>query len=120
MISIQPTWLNEIRTVLLHDVEALANRELVNQGHPDWEEKDQLLYFQKRLFIPMTAGIQRQLLDEAHSVPTAGHPGINRTISKLSSHYYWRELKQDVRSYVSHCDLCQRTKAVRWQPAGLL
>jgi hypothetical protein len=36
------------------------------------------------------------------------------------AHYWWLSLKQDARSYIADCDICQRMKVPRYKPYGLL
>ena len=38
------------------------------------------------------------------------HPGTDRTEAIIHQHLYWPEIKNSVRTEVSHCDTCQITK----------
>ena len=38
-----------------------------------------------------------------------GHMGRDKTYEKVASRFYWDALDRDVREYVQHCDVCQRT-----------
>ena len=40
----------------------------------------------------------------------SGHLGINKTMEKISSRYYWPNIKEDVTSFIHTCDKCQRVK----------
>jgi transposase InsO family protein len=42
----------------------------------------------------------------------AGHWGINRTLKSVSCRYFWPTLDEDVRTFVSKCDVCARRKRV--------
>ena len=37
-----------------------------------------------------------------------GHLGINKTTEKISSRYYWPNIKEDVTSFIHTCEKCQR------------
>ena len=37
-----------------------------------------------------------------------GHLGINKTMEKISSRYYWPNIKDDVTSFILTCKKCQR------------
>ena len=37
-----------------------------------------------------------------------GHLGINKTKEKISSRYYWPNIKEDVTSFIHTCEKCQR------------
>lgn len=99
-VFVQPTWLTEIREALESDPEASAARVLLREGTTMWTENEGLLYFQGRVYIPRLDTMRKSLIEEAHNVPTAGHPGVHRTVARLLSHYFWSMLKQDVRSYI--------------------
>ena len=49
-----------------------------------------------------------------------GHPGIQKTLSLISPHYYWREIISDVSNFSKHCDMCQRCKKSIKLPFGQL
>lgn len=72
-----------------------------------------MLFFKDRVFIP-------NLAHEAHEAPSVAHPGITRTCDSLAATYYWKELREDVHNFVTTCDVCQRVKAPRVKPGGLL
>ena len=37
------------------------------------------------------------------------HLGINKTLAKIISHFYWKEMNGEIREYIQKCDKCQRT-----------
>lgn len=50
----------------------------------------------------------------------AGHTGITRTLLRLSSNFYWPQMRKDVANFVAACLTCQQTKYSTQAPAGLL
>jgi hypothetical protein len=42
--------------------------------------------------------------------PLAGHQGIERTVEKVKSMYYWRGISKDVSAYVKGCMDCNQNK----------
>ena len=50
----------------------------------------------------------------------AGHFGATRTMALICQKYFWSGLNKDIREYVKNYDICQRTKALRHCPYGLL
>jgi hypothetical protein len=77
-----------------------------------------LLWFQDRIFFPRP--LRTRILQMFHDAPTAGHPGIARTLSLLTHSFSWPGIRKEVIQYVSSCDLCQRVKARRQNPEGPL
>lgn len=45
----------------------------------------------------------------AHDSLLAGHVGIQRTVTKLTSEFFWPSLQSDVRRICQSCAICQRT-----------
>lgn len=61
-----------------------------------------------------------RVLRKYHDVPIAGHYGVERTLARISSRYYWVGIKRFVADYIKNCAACQRYKAANLKPAGLL
>ena len=73
-----------------------------------------------RICIPADRSIIKEILQQVHDTPVAGHLGIDKTFELARRDYYWPTLRQDVESYVRSCDTCQRTKATNQPKFGLL
>ena len=63
---------------------------------------------QDLLVVPYS--LRQELLKLNHDLPSAGHPGINRTYSKLRSRYFWHGMSRDVEEYVKACAVCNKHK----------
>lgn len=61
-----------------------------------------------------------RVLNQYHDAPTAGHYGIERTIQRITSRYYWTGMRRYITEYVKRCIDCQRYKAANQKPAGLV
>lgn len=53
---------------------------------------------------------QNNIIKSAHSLPTGGHLGIDKTVRTLQLRYFWPTLARDVKSYISNCEICQTRK----------
>jgi hypothetical protein len=95
----------------------LSDNELKKKG---LIEKDELYYYNGRLFIPDNKNWRLLLLQQAHDIPTAGHQGQQRTINKLLPNVYWESLREDCARFINSCDGCQRNKYSNKQPEGYL
>eukprot|EP00873_Tetraselmis_striata_P001628 jgi/Tetstr1/421892/TSEL_012792.t1 len=90
---------------------------------PSWlvRHSNGLLYaYGSRLYVPNVADLRQRALYELHDAPTAGHPGGRRLLVRTVELYWWPRMKQTVTNYVRRCPTCQRTKAARHKPYGLL
>src|SRR4051812_44889281 len=61
-----------------------------------------------RLVIPRTK--MTALLKQLHDHPLSGHQGQDNTYIRVSEHYYWPGMREDVIKYVRSCDICQKRK----------
>ena len=81
--------------------------------------REGLLYRDKKLCIPK-GDIRTKLLHEYHSTPSSGHLGETKTRNKIYPLYYWKDLRNTVREFVSTCQVCQQTKSRNHKPFGFL
>ena len=65
--------------------------------------------------------IRDQLISQIHDTLIEGaHAGYHRTYNRIATLYYWPRMNQDIRKYVSTCDVCQKIKHRRQASPGLL
>jgi hypothetical protein len=87
----------------------------------DFDQDDEgLWWYNMRLVVPNNAALRTRIISEHHDLPLAGHRGITKTIELVQRHFWWDSLRSDVTAFVQTCDVCQRCKASRQAPAGLL
>jgi hypothetical protein len=80
------------------------------------------LYRDRRgaVLVPDVGSLRRDILKEVHDSPYGGHLGSARTYEQLTRLFSWPKALEDVEAYVRTCHACQRDKAVRTGPRGLL
>jgi hypothetical protein len=61
-----------------------------------------------------------EILEKYHDAPAAGHYGIDRTIQRIATRYYWKNMRTYITKHIRACIECQRYKATNLRPAGLL
>ena len=61
-----------------------------------------------RLLVPES--LRPELMHLHHDIPSAGHQGADRTLSKIKEKYYWRNMTKDIKAYVSMCNHCNKSK----------
>ena len=86
--------------------------------HPKKEEYKAGQYW--KLVVPNNIEVKKKLLKELHSVPYAGHPGVQRTLIKIREAFFWKGMTRDVREYVEQCPICQTEKSDHRRQAGPL
>jgi hypothetical protein len=55
-----------------------------------------------------------------HNVTYVGHPGYQKTVAGVKSHYFWLGMKREIVEYIARCMECQKVKAEHRHPTGLL
>jgi hypothetical protein len=78
------------------------------------------LWYKKHLCVPDVKEIRELILYKAHDSTYSIHPGSTKVYHDLKKRYWWYGIKRVVAEYVALCDNCQRVKAERQRPAGLL
>ncbi|WVZ81777.1 hypothetical protein U9M48_029119 [Paspalum notatum var. saurae] len=88
---------------------------------PDFR-KDQLgtLWLKGRLCVPLNKDIRDSIMTEAHCTKYSIHPGSTKMYQDLKKLFWWRRMKRDIAEFVARCDVCNRVKAEKQRPAGLL
>jgi hypothetical protein len=83
-------------------------------------DEERTLWYKKRLCVPEAKEIRELILCEAHDSAYSIHPGSTKMYHDIKSRYWWYGMKRAIAKYVALCDNCQRVKAERQRPAGLL
>jgi len=86
----------------------------------EWLEKEGLLYYKNRLYIPENESLQTQIAQGCHNSIIAGHFGQEKTIERVTRDFYKKELAEWIRDHVRSCDECQHTKSPRHAKYKLL
>lgn len=60
------------------------------------------------------------ILAQFHDNSTAAHPGVYKTLSRISELYYWNGLRRSVHKYVKNCKVCVACKPINLPQAGLM
>ena len=63
---------------------------------------------QKYIIETCHAGVQGDDVDDTAKYTGLYHVGINKTQDKVSSHFYWPNIREDVSQYCKTCERCQR------------
>ena len=63
--------------------------------------------------------MQSKILEAAHSSWVAGHTGVDKTLSRVQTNFWWPGVTADVERFVKECTRCQEAKLGRPQNAPL-
>ena len=56
--------------------------------------------------------LRKEIVDYAHTSFVGGHAGIDKTMDRLLTQYYWPSLMNDVTLYIHRCHICQQLRRV--------
>jgi len=75
----------------------------------------------QRIIVPSSAASAKAMIfHECHDAPLGGHSGAAKTIDRIARRFIWKNMNEDIRSYVTTCLLCQMNKPSHQLPMGLL
>ena len=81
----------------------LIHRNVLYYKHIDLDNEIKLMFV-----VPQI--LKREILMMLHSDPCSGHLGINRTLARIRSRFFWDKMKDDVTRFCETCPACQRRK----------
>jgi hypothetical protein len=90
------------------------------EGSQIWSSDSGLLRYHSRIVVPDDPALRQEVMKLHHDDPLAGHYGVEKSLELLRRSWYWENMETDVRDYCRECDVCQRVKAKRHLPYGLL
>jgi hypothetical protein len=83
-------------------------------------DRDGLLRFRSRIYVPPNDELRRLILSEAHRAVYMAHLGVTKMRANLKPLFFGKGMKADIVNYVARCLECQQVKAEHRHPAGLL
>ena len=99
---------------ILEEIESTGKNEL-KRGQEKFKLQKKLLMLHVtrhqedvqywRVVVPDDLAVKSLLVSELHSVPYSAHPGVQRTLGKVRSYFWWKGMAGDVREFVELPDL---------------
>jgi hypothetical protein len=83
-------------------------------------ETDGILLYKNIIYVPNVHDLKFMIFIEMHNVPYTGHPGYQKTVAAVKSHYFWPGMKKEIVKYIARCMEFHKVKAEHSHPAGLL
>jgi hypothetical protein len=114
-----PYWIESIKHEVQHDpdLQALATRIQQNEAVGPWHLQAGLIYFKDRVYLKAESPTTAAIIAEFHN---STHEGYHKGLQRIRSVFYWPKMKQQLRTFIRNCDICQHLKAEATKPAGLL
>ena len=95
-------------------LDQIQKQEVIKQWQEkyDLQEKDGGWWKGTAAVITRPEEMAPELLQRYHDSPTAGHPGITKTVRQLIKDYWWPDVRKFVQQYIRGCGTCQQNKAI--------
>lgn len=62
-----------------------------------------------KLWVP--SSLTKDLIVRAHDHPLSAHGGVEKTLKRLKTFFFWPKMSKQVSEYVLNCDICKQIKA---------
>ena len=98
-------------------IQSLKEKIVAGDLSTSWEIVDDVVTFQRRIFIPAESTLLPVLLAASHE---EGHEGVQKTLQRFRRDFYTPNARQAVQEFVKGCSVCQKNKTDHLHPAGLL
>jgi hypothetical protein len=79
-----------------------------------------ILQYKNKIYVPNVQDLKLMILNEMHNVTYVGHPGYQKIVAAVKSHYFWPGMKKEIYEYIARCMECHKVKAEHRHPARLL
>jgi hypothetical protein len=107
-----------------NDEDLQIMKQKLAEGDPKYicfhKDHQDVIWFGKRLVVPVDPEIKKIILDEAHKSKFSIHPGSTKMYQDMKQNFWSSNMKVDIAKYVAECDTCHRMKASHLKSAGVL
>jgi hypothetical protein len=115
---------DRIVTAQRNDGDLQIIKHKLAEGDPKYtcfqKDHQDVIWFGKRLVVPVNPEIKKIILDEAHKSKFSIHPGSTKIYQDLKQNFWWSNMKVDIAKHVAECDTCHRMKASHLKSTSVL
>ena len=122
-MTVKPSIFVEIREGQTGDVKLERIKKKLAEGKArDFKiHEDGSIRYKGRWCVPQKCtDLKRMILEEGHETSYSVHPGGDKLYKDLKKVYWWPRMKREVAEFVEKCPTCQKVKAERKKPLGLV
>lgn len=103
-----------------HTKQPLTELSLTTANEKGFTLVDGLIRYKGRLWLGAHKEAHQVVFSALHDSGLGGHSGILPTYNKIKSLFAWPNTKQDIKEYISKCQVCQQAKPEHSKIPGLL
>jgi len=90
------------------------------QVSPRYSYHNDIFIYKGRLYLSKQSTLKSKVLFEFHASPTSDHSGFIKTYERVKQSFFWDNMKQDIRTFVTKFYTCQCNKGETTKPLGTL
>ena len=110
-------WKNQVveETALLEEIQRNGTKEQqvikkLKKGDGQSWEKDEIVYVNRRIYVPNNQKIKERILQENHKPADIEYQGQHWVMELIKRNYWWPEIKNNMKNYVQGCFKWQQNK----------
>ncbi|CAK1542499.1 unnamed protein product [Leptosia nina] len=121
---------SQLKDEILAKIINVLEKDADNEDYIEWNKKGYLIHKgvlyryipdqdddNAKLLVPKQE--INAILKAYHDSPVSGHVGVDKTIARITNHFWWSGIRKDVIKHIKSCIDCQRYKPSNLKPAGL-
>uniref|UniRef100_A0A2N9HT66 RNA-directed DNA polymerase n=1 Tax=Fagus sylvatica TaxID=28930 RepID=A0A2N9HT66_FAGSY len=114
-----PHWVDAIREEqqVRSQLQQLIQRVQSGEAVGPWKVRDGLLLFKDRIYVDTDSPLKQDIINQFHA---SSHEGFHKTFQRVHSNFYWLKMREDIKTFIRECEICQKHKVEQLSPAGLL
>ena len=121
--EITPRWLEIVIEGYQQDPatkELLIELSLTGSNTKGYSLVDGVIRYKGRIWLGKHKEAHQAILQALHSSGLGGHSGITATYYKVKALFAWSGMKEDIKNYVTACQVCSQAKPEHCKLPGLL
>jgi len=87
----------------------------IERSEEGWRREEKVILWKERIYIPDSAILWEEIVTRYHDSELVGHPDYTKTHELITRNYWWPQILEDVKQYVTGYEKCQANKS-NWQP----
>ncbi|WVZ58303.1 LOW QUALITY PROTEIN: hypothetical protein U9M48_008586, partial [Paspalum notatum var. saurae] len=118
-----PTWMDKIQLGYKDDPftqQLITALSVAADSHPHFTLQDGIVRFKGRVWVGDNKIAQQHILQALHSSGLGGHSGFHATYYRVKKLFAWPKMKDDIKKFVTTCEVCQQAKVEHVKLPGLL
>jgi hypothetical protein len=109
-----PVWIDQVTDSYTTDatcLDLITKLSIHSQVVPHYTFSNGLLRYDDKLVIGTNGNLRHQLLEAFHKSALGGYSGERATYQRIKLVFYWPQMKQQVKTFVKDCPVCQKNKS---------